>query len=668
MLILGLSGCFSEIDQDFIPNLPFWYYHDAAAVLMENGKIVAAAEEERLNRIKHTNKFCLESIRYCLEQYQVKLSDIDYIGFYFNEQFVDNSLNLEYIKAKNTTVKYARELIIELLEKEFDYQYPSERLIFTSHHLAHAYSTYFHSGFSEALVVVTDGRGESESITVLNGQGKQLKILKKYPIEISLGDFYQAGTELLGYTLFDEYKVMGLAPYGNPERFRSYFKALYELLPNGWYHLDHWNMHSLFLTEGFLPRRKGEKFNQDHKDFAAGLQETLETITKHILTYWQKVTGHKKLCMSGGVAHNCSMNGKLLYTELFERIFVHPASHDAGSAIGAAMIVDQIHNNQFAPLPLTNVYWGSDVGSKDEVQSVLDKWKKFIDFRLMENTSTEVAKLIAEGAVIGWVQGKAEFGPRALGNRSILADPRVAENKTRINAMVKKRESYRPFAPSVLVEAADEFFDLPQQTSSFGYMVFAVKVKEDKQQLLGAITHIDGTARIQTVSKTTNSKYWNLINEFGKITQVPVVLNTSFNNNVEPIVNSCSDAITCFLTTELNYLVINDFLIVKSDVNWKDYYQNMTVGVLPSVRLRETSVFNSQEPASLSHEIYFNYDKGKSLLISSEAYNVLKNSDRQSTIEKIATSLNLAQEKLETLTEEMIKIWENRFIILQPAH
>ncbi|WP_293112844.1 carbamoyltransferase C-terminal domain-containing protein, partial [Moorena sp. SIO4G3] len=478
----------------------------------------------------------------------------------------------------------------------------------------------------------------------------------------------EAGVELLGYSLFDEYKVMGLAPYGDKERFRPQFQSIYKLLPNGDYHLEPLSrMIDVFIKEGLLPRRKGEKFTQDHKDFAAGLQDTLEAIAKHILTYWQKETGHKKLCMAGGVAHNCSLNGKLLYSGLFDEIFVHPASHDAGAAIGAAMILHQEYsNNQFKLSPIDHVFWGPDVGSNDSVQSTLEQWSKFLDFRLMENPSVEVAKLIAEGAVIGWVQGKSEFGPRALGNRSILADPRVAENKTRINAMVKKRESYRPFAPSAIVEAADEFFELSQQPSSFGYMVFTVKVKEDKRNLLGAITHIDGTSRIQTVSKNINQKYWNLINQFGKLTQVPILLNTSFNNNVEPIVNSCFDAITCFMTTNLDYLVINDFLVSKSNLSWEDYFVNLIPCLVPSAGLREVNQFKSQEEKLSYREIYFNYAGGKSLLIMPETYQVLLNLKKENTISKIANDSNIDPENFEDITKDFIKLWENRFITLQP--
>jgi carbamoyltransferase len=637
MLVLGLSGCFSENDKDFIPNLPDWFYHDSAAVLMDNGKVVAAVEEERLNRIKHTNKFSARSIRYCLEEYQVKLSDIDYIGFYINEDSIDRMLSAEYIKYQTVPLKYSRQLIIELLEKEFGYKFPLEKLRYVTHHQAHAYSTFFHSGFDQSLIMVVDGNGENESITILSGKDGQLKTLKTFPIEASLGFLYLAGVELLGYSLFDEYKVMGLAPYGDQQRFRPQFQSIYKLLPNGEYHLEPLSrMIDLFLEKGLLPRRKGEKFTQDHKDFAAGLQETLEAIAKHILAYWQKETGHKKLCMAGGVAHNCSLNGQLLYSGLFDEIFVHPASHDAGAAIGVAMMLQQeSSNDSFKLSPIDHVFWGPDVGSSDSVQSTLEQWSQFLDFRLMENTSVEVAQLIAQGAVIGWVQGKSEFGPRALGHRSILADPREAENKTRINAMVKKREGYRPFAPSVILEAADEFFELAQQPCSFGYMVFTVKVKEDKRKLLGATTHIDGTSRIQTVSKDVNSKYWNLINQFGQLTQVPILLNTSFNNNVEPIVNSCLDAITCFMTTNLDYLVIDDFLVSKLNFSWKDYYLNMTPYLVPSAALREVNQFNSQEEKSSYHEIYFNYAGGKSLLIMPETYQVLVNIKQHHTISQV---------------------------------
>jgi carbamoyltransferase len=666
MLVLGINGCFSDIDHDFIPNLPVWFFHDAAAVLMEDNKVVAAIEEERLNRIKHTNKFCVNSIRYCLEQRKVSLADIDYIGFFFSEAFTDIELNLQYLEHRSVPLKYARELIVELLEQEFGYRFPKERIVFVPHHLAHAYSTFFHSGFDEALVVVVDGQGDNESMTVLSGRDRRLEVLKTFPPSVSLGFFYRYAIELLGYSLFDEYKVMGLAPYGDPERFRAQFQSLYTLLPDGEYQIDLERVRMLFLEQGFVPRRKGEAFTQIHKDFAASLQEAFEAIGTHVVAHWRKASGHTRLCLAGGVAHNCSLNGKLLSTGLFDEIFVHPASHEPGAALGAAMYT--LHTQMpesFRPEPLTHVYWGTDVGTDDEVQQLLEGWRPFISFQKMESPAVEVARLMADGAVVGWVQGRSEYGPRALGNRSILADPRVADNKHRINAMVKKREGYRPFAPSVLVEAANEFFQLPQPARSFGYMVFTVDVQEAQRERLGAITHVDGTARIQTVDRESNPKYWDLINEFGKLTGVPIVLNTSFNNNVEPIVDSCLDAITCYLTTGLTYLVINNFLIQKLPVTIQEYEQ-LSAGLVRTARLREISASLAAERAP-RYEVYQQYTAGQTLPITAETYQVLKHSDGKQALRDIYDHLGLAREQREQTTQELIKLWEQRLIVVAPG-
>jgi carbamoyltransferase len=258
--------------------------------------------------------------------------------------------------------------------------------------------------------------------------------------------------------------------------------------------------------------------------------------------------------MAGGVAHNCSLNGKILYSGLFDDIFVQPASHDAGGAIGAALYVTKSEMKDGSSVKLDHVYWGTDVSESKIIVEELDRWNKFIDIKKSDNIVNDTAKLLAEGSVIGWVQGRSEFGPRALGNRSILADPRPPENKDIINKMVKKREAYRPFAPSVLEEHVEEYFVIPTSQKQFPFMNFVLKVKEEKQSILGAITHVDGTARIQTVSKASNPMYWNLINEFSKYTGVHILLNTSFNNNAEPIVDSVYDAIVCFLTTKPNMI------------------------------------------------------------------------------------------------------------------
>src|SRR5262249_1296171 len=283
----------------------------------------------------------------------------------------------------------------------------------------------------------------------------------------------------------------------------------------------------------------------------ASLQETLEDIAFHTIRYYRQVTGQKRLCLAGGVAHNCTLNGKLLYSGLFDDVFIQPAAHDAGCALGSAMHAYLQAKGSLSRPRLDHVFWGSDAGADDEIESTLSRWTELVEFEKVDNVAERAAQLLAGGSVIGWVQGRSEFGPRALGNRSILADPRPAENKRVINAMVKKREGYRPFAPSVPEEdAADIFVPPPMKTAPF--MIFVVDVREHQRALLGAVTHVNGSARVQTVSRSTNARYHRLLAEFKALTGVPVLLNTSFNNNAEPIVDSVEDAVVCYLTTGLH--------------------------------------------------------------------------------------------------------------------
>ena len=320
------------------------------------------------------------------------------------------------------------------------------------------------------------------------------------------------------------------------------------------------------LEHHLRPRRQHEPFAQIDRDAAASLQETLETIVLHVLAHHRAATGLRHLCLAGGVAHNCSMNGQILRSGLFGRVFVQPVAHDAGAALGAAQHAAFRHGQSGRTRePLTHVYLGPDLPPPTGIEAVLSRWRHFLDFTREDDICRRAATLIAEGRVIGWVQGRSEFGPRALGNRSILADPRPARNKDRINAMVKKREGYRPFAPSVLRENAHLYFEI-REDEEFPFMIFVVGVRPEMRELLGAVTHVDGTARIHTVTRGTNDRYWRLIDSFRDLTGVPILLNTSFNNNAEPIVDSATDAIVTYLTTGLDDLVIGDYLVRKKPV------------------------------------------------------------------------------------------------------
>ncbi len=629
------------------------YSHDSAAVLVRDGVVVAGMEEERLNRIKHSPKAPIEAIRFCLEQGGIGIEEVDYFAFYLSFHKVKFELEL------------TRAGIQRYIRLAFGYELPAEKIRFVHHHIAHAFSTYAMSRFDKSLIFSVDGSGDGISGMVLTAENRTMKPLRDLTRNDSLGDFYERIIQFLGYRRFDEYKVMGLAPYGDPSVYRSVFKTFYSLLPNGNYR-THINIPLLF--ELCPPRKKAEPFTQQHKDIAAALQEALEDIILHIVTHFKKETNHDYLCLAGGVAHNCTMNGKLLYSGLFKDIFIQPAAHDAGAALGAALHTYHEENPGQPYIPLEHLYWGKDIGSSEEVRQAVQAWDAFVEWEYLGgNTVERTSQLLAEGNVIGWVQGRSEFGPRALGNRSIVADPRPEENKHIINAMVKMREGYRPFAPSVLEEAAEEYYEIPGETKQLPYMIFVVKVKEAKRKALGAVTHVDGTARVQTVSRSTNPKYWDLIHSFGEKTGVPILLNTSFNNNVEPIVDSVKDSIVCYLTTKLNYLVVGDFLVKKKENAQTDFlnlYPQLPQYAQLHLKRKTTA---SGELAAIA-EIGMNYSERHPFGISLNMFTLLSKADGQRTfLEHMQEEGWIDEPRQQALAEELLELWSRRMVNLDPA-
>src|SRR3989344_7403462 len=553
MLILGFNGGVDLIDE--MPSTPYKNnFHDSSAALIEDGKIVFAIEEERLNRIKHSTKFPILSIKSCLSSKGICLKDLDAITYY--GQSLTEWLRLRIVENPSLGLIADQAPFMKgMFEKTFGESVSLSKFHFILHHLAHAMSAYCLSGFENSLCLTIDGMGDGSAGKVYDIKRSKIKELCDIPIMDSMGSYYLNVIGFLGYGLFDEYKVMGLAPYGNPGKFRKIFTSFYKLYSKGEFEIIDSDKIFKKLFEVAAPRRKGEPFSQDNKDIAASLQESLETLIFHVLKHYRRVTKHENLCLAGGVAHNCTVNGKILQSGLFKNIFIQPAAHDAGCAIGSALYYHHKYGQNTSKTKLKHVYLGTDIGENEDVAVQLEKWDKFLLFRRSPDVIRETASLLANGKVIGWVQGKSEFGPRALGNRSILADPRPERNKERINQLLKKREGYRPFAQSILEEVAEKYFtvDMTNETTKhqMGYMLYVLSVKKRYRKVLGAITHVDGTARIQTVSKETNEKYWKLIEAFGKETGIPIVLNTSFNNNAEPIVDSTEDAIVCFLTTGL---------------------------------------------------------------------------------------------------------------------
>jgi carbamoyltransferase len=678
MNILGYHGVIQRAEQERRVGQGG---HDAAAALIRGGHLVAAFEEERLNRLKHANCLPIRAIRACLDRGGLSsLDQIDRIAVGVDEEWLDRTARVEALsdltgrKPGNARSRVAASLS-HLADRDL-----SAKVSFCPHHIAHAWSAFVPSGFEESLVFIADGRGEELSGSVLLARGRELTTLRTYSVAKSLGQFYTATIALLGYDRFDEYKVMGLAPYGDPSVYASLFEEGCRLLPDGDYDLDPAEKWVPRLERSGLlaqMRRKGQPFARAHMDLAAALQQTIERIVLHVLSHYRGATGQRHLCMAGGVAHNCSANGRVLYANLFDHVFVQPAAHDAGNAYGAAVHAAYEAGVELRDRRWTHVFLGTDVRSERGVAPILERWTPFLTSEHIGDSPEVPARLLAEGAVIGWVQGRAEFGPRALGNRSILADPRPAENKTRINAMVKKREAYRPFAPSVLVERVHDYFDLPGGQRELPFMLFVVQVKAGMRDRLGAITHIDGTARVQTVAREDNPRFWSLIRAFERETGVGMLLNTSFNNHAEPIVDTADDAIACFLTTGLDYLVIDDYLVRKR----ADAPLSCYGGLAPCLTAHRRLVRGPRPgPDGCEHEA-FTLESTRSevfgpmnVSISKEMFGVLSLADGSATLSELveraaleSASMSELPEVGQQLYQEAIALWTGRLITLRPA-
>lgn len=659
MIILGLAGGFDPVYEsyfDFGADL----LHDAAAVIIQDGEVIAGIEEERLNRIKHTNKIWHSAVRFCLEQANTTLEELDQIAIYVSEPFLDESLKqLRLIKSEMAAVEDGRAMYQYLFKREFGVDVPRDKFTFVNHHLAHAATAYYMSGYQQSLVLTIDGSGDNVSTTVVDVQGNNFNTLMTKPVQQSLGFFYLDVIRFLGYQIFDEYKVMGLAPYGDASRFAEKLASFYTLLPDGDYTLHREKIVSLY--EDLAPRHGDQPFEQIHKDLAAALQVALETIVMHMLKHFQQATGHQRLALAGGVGQNSSMNGKIMHSGLFKQVFAPSFAADSGCAFGAAMYA--AHQSQPA-LPFKRIehaYWGTPVLAGDDLYRTLAKWQPFVTIEKMANRAERVSDLMIEGKVIGWMQGRSEFGPRALGNRSIIADPRLGSHKETINAMIKMRESYRPFAPSVLEEYVCDFFEVPEEQQDFPFMSFVLPVKQAHREQLAAITHVDGSARLQTVSLIHNPEYWQLIDTFRQKTGVAMLLNTSFNNHAEPIVDSADDGVVCYLTSGLDYLVVGDYLITKR--NWGEAELNTLIPSLPkSARLIQEDCYRDNRHRSVQSHIEWNYNRSSRQIIPNALHRVLQLADGVTPLGAL-----IAKAGAETgVYEPLLELWSSRFITLTP--
>ena len=660
MLILGISGGLTTIHGDGLISPA----HNSAAVLLENGAIQAGSEEERLLRIKNSGHLPMYALRQCLSARGLKGSDIDAFAVFASEEFAlkilhYNLLDRPHLRMEPTPRLLLARILGQVLRCEID----PARIHFVDHHTTHAYSAYYLSGFTRALVYTTDGEGDGVSSRVFSVQGDDWQALGATSVQNSLGSLYLETIKHLGYSIHEEYKVMGLAPYGDPSVYRKVFERLYDLGDNGQHELHLERVHELFAIDA--PRRKGDEFTVTHRNIAASLQEALERIVAHALEHYRKLTGQKNLCLSGGVAQNSTNNGKLYYSGLFERVFVDPAAHDAGCAVGAAMYVHQLLQPEQRIEPLKAAYFGTALPPSEAVGRTLEQWASVVSFEKPSDIVERTAGLLADGDVVGWVQGRAEFGPRALGNRSILADPRPEANRARINQMIKKREGYRPFAPSVQAEAASQYFEIPRPGTDFSTMSYVLKVKPDQQAALGAVTHVDGTARVQTVTREQNTRFYDLLGAFAKRTGIPILLNTSFNNHVEPIVDDLHDALTCYLTTELDWLVVGDYLVKRRE-SLETGIGKMSLALERYCSARQTHEYAAPDRLHCVHEIHDLRPTPGSRPISEVFYRLLSTQETTRSVADFIEDQQVSNAAAGALIREILSAWDLRQIRVLP--
>ena len=575
MIILGLNA----------------YHADSSAAILVGGKLIAATEEERFRRTKHWAGFPSQAIEFCLKEAGITLDQIDYItigrdpkaklGKKMKFLLSDPFAGLKTIRERLSNRKK-----IASLEHEFANHFGADAAAIKSkiknieHHRSHMASAFFPSPFEEAAILSIDGAGDFTTTMIGIGCGNQIKVLDSIDFPVSCGTFYTAFTQWLGFPHYgDEYKVMGLAPYGVARYvdkikkaliFKDnglfdwdtrYFKSAREVVVT--YGENHVPVVGNLFSDHFekvfgKPRGKDEELTQDHNDIAASVQRVTEELLIHILSHLQKRTGLKAVCIAGGVAQNSVANGKFIGSTGFEKLYIPSAGHDAGLSMGSALYQYHQMLNRPRTEPVFSAYTGSKF-SNEEIEALLTQkgiqYKRLPDSELYDRV---VAKLIEPG-VVGWFSGRAEFGPRALGARSIIADPRNAKAKDLLNSKIKRRESFRPFAPSILKEYVGEYFE---KVEDVPFMEKVFPIKKEKQQFIPAVTHVDGTGRLQTVSKDVSPRYYALIDKFRERTGVPILLNTSFNEN-EPIVNTPAEALDCFLRTQMDMLVLENCLLER---------------------------------------------------------------------------------------------------------
>jgi carbamoyltransferase len=572
--------------------------HESAACLVQDGELRFACAEERLSKTKQDASFPVRAIQTALDFADICADDVDHVAIGWSKPGASEWHNSKLMLTGKWPLCRTR------LERTFlhamkqwrhrggtlDYRrafgQPRHRIHFINHHLAHALSAFSLSGFDESAVLVIDGRGAREATTLWHAKNGQIRLLEEYQYPNSLGVFYAGITKMLGFKpLSDEWKVMGLASYGEPTVDLSPLiqvgEESYRVDGRRFFGRTDFDRTGLEPVTG--PRRNGEELNQKHKDLAHSAQRECEKAMMALLRRVTRLSDSRRLCLSGGVALNCKANGELLRSGLIDEIYIQPAAGDDGACIGAAYAVYQELGQRIPSYPIGHSYLGTEY-SNEEIESVLRVYK--LNFCAIEDPSKVAAYLLSQNALIGWYQGRMEFGPRALGNRSILADARYPENRDRVNEAVKFRENWRPFAPSVLEEKGHLYF---KDFRSTPYMILSFWATDEGRRRIPAVVHVDGSCRVQSITKVSNPKYHALVSEFERLTGIAAVMNTSFNLKGDAIVESPKDAVETFYTSGLDYLMIGNFLVGKS----QDLSRAVQPHVMNSSAVKTTTLLRS---------------------------------------------------------------------------
>ncbi len=666
LLTLGLAGGLDPVHSQILDS-PENYTYDGAAVLLADGVVVAAVEEERLNRIKHSNKFPVAAIRFCLSHYGATIADIDHIAYYVDEAAADGLLALLYLERSDMPRRLdARTLLQATIARAFDCAVDPARLRFYEHRLTHAACAMHQSGFADSLVYVIDNAGGLYRGRRAPGGTVDLDPILLTPPAKSIQKLCHAVLPHLGLTLFEEYKALALAGQGDPARFATTVGALYELLPEGDYRLrlDRAGV----LIDAVAPPR-GEPPSQAHYDLAAALQAAMERIVLHVLEHHRRASGLRTVCMAGGMAENIATNGAVLRSGLFDDVFVHPVAHDAGCALGAALLAAQAAGCPSAVARVASVGWGSAIGDGTDPARRVAAWPGLAEVERCADPPRYAADRIADGALVGWVRGRSDFGTHALGSRNVFARAEIAANRERLHQALGRPERYRPLAALVRAEDLGDWCVLPPGIDALPFQTFAVEIRDNRRAALAGAMCPDGTACVQSVVRDADPALWRMLTDLGARTStpavLPAVLSASFNRSSEPTVETLDDAIACFLDSGIDHLVVGDIVAAKAATDW-DARRALRLSLPPHVQMLRTSGWIERSHGRVASELRTATSPAVRRGVTPELAALLGAFDDDVAIGDLLTRAGLDEAGERALIGEIGALWSAGLIRLRP--